>query len=288
MTDFRRWITVLAVMALFVGLASAQVGGGSTSGTANAPFTCSVENVTVTPNLRSEGYAEMTGDIVLVCTGGSPLATGTTIPTVNITVYYPGTVTSRLLSTSTGVNASEAILLIDEPNNNALGSQYGYGPSLPQIICSTPQYGAGSNGCAQVVGNNTGAAYNLGSGVSTVGAWGVPIVAGGTTPGANVFQGAVSGQAVTFYGVPVLPRSPAASLAYTASPTFASTRTVWAAALRVASLRSALRSRSAARLRCRLPTRPRSSATSARAWAPRFPTRLLSRSATQLRLSPPT
>ena len=53
MADFRRWITVLAVMALFVGLAGAQVGGGTT--VTGSPFTCAVQNVTVTPNLRSEG-----------------------------------------------------------------------------------------------------------------------------------------------------------------------------------------------------------------------------------------
>jgi len=195
MADFRRWFTVLAVLTLFVGLASAQVGTGSSS--TGAPFTCAVQNVTVTPQLRSEGFTEQTGDIVLVCTGGAPLATGTVIPTVNVTVYYNvPAVTSRLLSTSP-VNASEALLLIDEPNNGQVGSQSGYGPMLPQTLCANPANGAGPNGCPQVVGNVTigGVVYS-----------GVPVLAGATTtPGPNVYQGVVAGSSVTFNGIPVLP-----------------------------------------------------------------------------------
>ena len=49
MVDFRRCITALAVLALFAGLAAAQIGGRVTR------LTCST-NVTVTPNLRGEGY----------------------------------------------------------------------------------------------------------------------------------------------------------------------------------------------------------------------------------------
>ena len=37
MADFRRWITALAVLALFAGLASAQVGGPGASG---GPLQC--------------------------------------------------------------------------------------------------------------------------------------------------------------------------------------------------------------------------------------------------------
>ena len=196
MADFRRWITALAVIALFVGLASAQVGipvaGGSSAGT----FTCALQNVTVTPNLRSEGYTEQTGDIVIICSGGSPLALGTQIPTVNIQVYYNTAVTSRLLSGST----SEALLMIDEPNDGALGSQIGYGPAVGQILCSSASYGAGPNGCVQYVGTSQGVGGYLGQ-------VGVPVAgsAASTTPGANVFQGVVTGQSVTFAGIPVLP-----------------------------------------------------------------------------------
>jgi len=155
MADFRKLMLATAGMALFAGLASAQVTGGVTG----SPFTCAVQNVTVTPNLRSEGFTEQTGDIVLVCTGGAPLAVGSQIPTVNIQVFYNvPAVTSRLINNFTGTNASEALLLIDEPNNGGPGSQGGYGPSLPQISCPSIAgsagitFGAGPNGCTQVVG----------------------------------------------------------------------------------------------------------------------------------------
>ena len=205
MADFRRWFTVLAVMALFVGLASAQVGTGGSGG--GSPFTCAVQNVTVTPNLRSEGFTEQTGDIVLVCTGGTALAIGQPIPTVNITVYYGQAVTSRLLGTITGTtavgtngnlsNTSEALLMIDEPNGANVNSQSGYGPSLPQMLCNNPANGAGPNGCPQWVGT-----ANIGGNFYP----GVPVTAlAGSTPGQNVFAGVVSGSSVTFNGIPVLP-----------------------------------------------------------------------------------
>ena len=204
MADFRRWITVLAVMALFVGLASAQVGTPTTGSALGTPFQCQVQT-TATPNLRSEGYTEQTGDIVLSCTGGSPLAMGSLIPTTNITVYYVGVtaVTSRLLGNLSGYNASEALLLIDEPNGGATGSQAGYGPQVSQIFCSTPQYGAGTNGCPEYVGTTNIAGAVTGVPVSATNIGGAPYYNG--TPGANVFQGIVTGSAVTFEGIPVLP-----------------------------------------------------------------------------------
>ena len=69
MVDFRRGITALAVLALFAGLAAAQVGGRASQ------LTCST-NVTVTPALRGEGFTEQTGDITISCTGGAALAPG--------------------------------------------------------------------------------------------------------------------------------------------------------------------------------------------------------------------
>jgi len=208
MADFRRWITVLAVMALFVGLASAQVGGNPGGGSAlGTPFQCTAQS-TATPNLRSEGYTEQTGDIVLNCTGGVPLAMGSLIPTTNITVYYVGVtaVTSRLLGNLPGYNASEALLLIDE--SGAVGLS-GYGPMVPQTFCSTPQYGAGTNGCPQYVGTtNIAGAVSGVPVVQPTGGWG-PLYNGtqyyNGTQGPNVYQGIVTGSAVTFEGIPVLP-----------------------------------------------------------------------------------
>ena len=72
MVGFRRCITALAVLALFAGLASAQVTG-------NTQLQCST-NVSVTPSLRVEGLTEQTGDIVLTCSGGFAATPGAQVP----------------------------------------------------------------------------------------------------------------------------------------------------------------------------------------------------------------
>jgi len=188
MVAFRRVITALAVLALFAGLAGAQVGT-----TGQSQLTCST-NVTVTPALRGEGYTEQTGDITITCTGGAPINPGSVVPLVNFTIFYNTTVTSRLLPVSSGQsvsNASEALLLIDEPGSGLPG----YGPSLNQMLCMTP-----ATGCAASVGNVAGSTFN-----TTVD--GYPGTGGVTsaTPAKNVYQGVVNGNSVTFFGVPVNP-----------------------------------------------------------------------------------
>jgi hypothetical protein len=202
MPDFRKLIIALAVVALFAGLASAQVGGSPGSGTvAGTTFTCGVTNGSVTPTLRAEGFTEETGDIVIICSGGQQGAAGSIIPTANITLFFNTTVTSRLLPSATGVltgsaSASEALLLVDEPGSGLAG----YGPAQAQIFCGNPSVGAGPGGCVEYIGT-TGAV--LGAPVAQ------QIVSGiagpSTTPGPNVFQGVTSGNQVTFNGIPVLP-----------------------------------------------------------------------------------
>jgi hypothetical protein len=196
MADFRRWITAIALVALFVGLASAQGGlsGGST-------MSCST-TTTVTPNVRSEGFTEQVGDIVLNCSGGSPVAFGAQIPQANITIYLNTQVTSRVFGISGQGNASEALLLIDEPGSTNVS---GYGASLPQMVCTNP-----IGGCVEYVGN-LGAA----TGVPTTPSCNSSGVCGpSTTAGQNVFMGVVSGNSVTFYGVPILPPSTTGSRIY--------------------------------------------------------------------------
>jgi hypothetical protein len=190
MVSFRRCMLALTVLVLFAGLASAQVG-------AINPLTCGT-NVSVTPTLRSEGYTEQTGDITLTCTGGVSPATGTQIPAVNIQVFLNTAVTSRLLPISNLTNtSSEALLLIDEPGSGLAG----YGPSLAQKVCPNPV-----TGCTQFVGNVPGA--TLGTAVDACASFNVATGACANTSavfGANVFQGIVTGNSVTFFGVPVLP-----------------------------------------------------------------------------------
>jgi hypothetical protein len=194
MVNFRRVVTVLAVLALFTGLAFAQQENCSAQATSSTP-------------LRGEGYTEQTGDIIINCVGGQPLAFGANIPLVNFTVFYNTTVTSRLLPTTSGGSGqtsnqtSEALLLIDDPNTNPSGLPVGigvnttsYGSTLGLIPCLTPL-----TGCTQTVGANV-AGYST----AVVGAAAAP----------NVYQGVVNGNSVTFYGVPVLPPTTVGSRVY--------------------------------------------------------------------------
>src|ERR1035438_3126593 len=116
----------------------------------------SAANASVTPTLRSEGITELVGDIVLNCTGGTTIPQGNVIPPVNITVFLNTQITSRLLGIGGVTNASEAVLMIDEPNSGLQG----YGPTVPFIPCTTPAFGcvefAGTiNGNANVPVNGT-------------------------------------------------------------------------------------------------------------------------------------
>jgi hypothetical protein len=199
MPEFRKWITALAGLALFAGLASAQVGP-ALPGNAGTAFSCT-SNAAVTPTLRAEGYTEVAGDIVITCVGGplGPSAqVGQQIPTANFTVFVNTAVTSRLLATSG--NASEALLLIDEPGSN----ETGYGPLVPQTLCSSAVFGAGTGGCTEFVGTS-----NVSTASCTVVACSnvnVPVAGPlpSNNPGANVFQGIVTGNQVSFFGIPVL------------------------------------------------------------------------------------
>jgi len=199
MADFRKWIIVLAAVALFAGLAGAQ--------SSQIPFTCQA-TAAETPQLRSEGLTELVGDIVLTCTGGTVLPAGSQLQTANFTVYTNSTVTSRILASSGG--ASEALLMIDDPGNGGTN----YGNTVPQTFCGSSNsiIGAGPAGCVEYVGNQgaTPTAYTGGTpSFSSSNNLGVPVAgaANGGTVGANVFQGVVSGSSVTFYGVPIQPPS---------------------------------------------------------------------------------
>ena len=183
MADFRKWILALSVLALvFTGVASAQGSGGVTGEGTN--LVC-VAGTAVPPQLRTEGYTELVGDITLVCTGGSAPVVGAAVPLANVVVNLQGTITSRLLGTD---GRSEALLIIDEPGAVGLG---GVGPAESQILCTTPL-----SGCQAWVGTVTNSG---GTGVDIVSAM------GGTTPAPNVYQGVTNGGQVTFYGVPILP-----------------------------------------------------------------------------------
>jgi hypothetical protein len=200
--SFHRLIAALAVLALFAGVASAQVAD---SGAGTGPLWCTA-SVAGPPTLRAEGLTEMVGDIVLTCTGGAPPVLGAQIPTGNITVSFGTYVTSRLLgydTTATPANTSEALLLIDEPGSGLPIGPAGYsgpsniGPGAPQTPCGASgapysAVGAGYGGCIEYV-QQVGGDFVMSSSSSS---YGDP---------ANVFAGVVGApNQVTFYGIPIL------------------------------------------------------------------------------------
>ena len=182
MVNFRRVVTVLAVLALFTGLGFAQQLGCSAQGT-------------VSTTLRAEGLSEQSGDIIISCSQGIKIPPGGQIPLVNVTVFYSTAVTSRLLNKD---GRSEALLLIDEPNS----FQTSPGSNLGLIPCTTPL-----QGCAQVAGQDV-----MGTGNTLE--YAVAVNPGTQTPAPNVYQGIVNGNSVTFYGVPVLPPTTVGSRTY--------------------------------------------------------------------------
>jgi hypothetical protein len=102
-----------------------------------AQGTLSCATTASTPTIRAEGFTELVGDIILNCSGGTPTPAGQPIPQVNITIFMNTAITSRLLQNSS--QASEALLLIDEPNG--LGSLV-----RQQLACATPSTGCLING----------------------------------------------------------------------------------------------------------------------------------------------
>jgi hypothetical protein len=198
--NFRRTILAMALLALSCGLASAQVIIGPIGNAIGGPIVCSA-NVAVPNQLRSEGMTELIGDIVLQCTGGTPLPQGSIIPTANITVSLATNVTSRLVNCSTGIgNCSDATLLIDEPNTaGSAGAGTGAGPLAGFTPCTNP-VGAGPGGCQQVVSNQTTTGPAAGQSASSCSG-----TAGGCTAAANVFTGIVNANQVIFNGIPVNP-----------------------------------------------------------------------------------
>ena len=212
--NFRRWITALAVLALFAGFASAQVAN---SGAGSGALQCAA-SVAVPPTLRSEGLTELVGDIVLTCTGGPTPVVGTIIQTANVTVSFGTNVTSRLLTYASlapnlaTTNTSEALLMIDEPGSGLsigppgyLGSETHIGPSAPQTLCSTVAgvpaslVGAGYGGCVEYVAQSTGGDYVMSG--SSNGFY----TTGSSLPPYNMFAGVVQSNQVTFYGIPIMP-----------------------------------------------------------------------------------
>ncbi len=133
MVAFRKMCPVLAIVAFLLGTAttaSAQATG--------QPLVCNT-NAGVPPLVRAEGYTELVGDVVLVCTGGNP---GQAL-TANLQLFLNTNITSRLV----GSGFSEALLMVDEP-----GVPRAEGGSTP--FCLSPTIA--SNSAPLLTGDGAG------------------------------------------------------------------------------------------------------------------------------------
>jgi len=182
MADFRRCLYALAFVALLAGLtmpASAQ------------QFQCS-NTTSVPPTVRAEGYAELVGDIVLDCTGGTPTAPNQQVQQVNIAVNLDTFVSSKITKVvGTNTEFLESLIIIDEPNSAA-------NPAVPVRNCGA------ANEDTTVAG--PGICVLLGAGSN-----GSAIQYNGSAGHPNVFQGRslalITGQTnqVTYLAVPIDP-----------------------------------------------------------------------------------
>lgn len=108
MADFRRCLYALAFVALIAGL----------SMPASAQMQCATNSV---PSVaRAEGYAELMGDIIIDCTGGTPTAVGVAVQGTNIAVNLDTFVSSKVTAVVNGnIEFLESLMIIDEPNTLA-------------------------------------------------------------------------------------------------------------------------------------------------------------------------
>jgi len=185
MADFRKWLLALAAVAVLLCF-------GSSSAYAQGAFTCNTN--AGAPNIvRAEGVAELVGDLILNCTGGTPTTGGKKIPLSNVQVSLNTNITSRIILASTG--ASEALILIDEPF-----------PAMPNPANQAPNGTQPTTQLACFADNNTNCAIvSVGVGVGASGSY-----SGSTTnpfapgPHYNVFQGFQSNNStIAWNGVPI-------------------------------------------------------------------------------------
>ncbi|MGA2877338.1 MAG: hypothetical protein ABSG13_00135 [Bryobacteraceae bacterium] len=184
MVDFRKWLVALAAVGLFLGI-------GSSAANAAGTITCNTANA-VNNNVRAEGVAELLGDLVLNCTGGTTTTAGAAIPLENITLSINTNITSRLVGPPLS-NISEAVMTIDEPFPAAGGG------NPPAPVGPTPTAANAQTQLACLANNNTNCVIiSKGLGIGTPGNY------DGTAGHFNVFQGVQTGaNAITWTGVPV-------------------------------------------------------------------------------------
>ena len=180
MTDSESRFALCAVLFV-VGLAAPAKAQPS-------PLLC---NTTANnPVLREEGYTETVGDLLIVCTGGTPTAIGSVVPAADFTVTLGTNITSKVTAAtaSNAVLFNESLMLVDEPNTNS-GIQH---PVLNCGQTGAPDSDPAAPGvCSITSSDDPGSTYD------------------GSAGHPNVFQGRVADSAgftpIKFVGVPVDP-----------------------------------------------------------------------------------
>ncbi|MBM3736007.1 MAG: hypothetical protein FJW39_09500 [Acidobacteria bacterium] len=107
MLDFRKSFLAVAALALSSGTVLAQI-----------PLSCVAQSAG-TPSIRSEGVAELVGDIIVTCNGGTPTAADRALQQLNIQVFTQPSIniTSRILTGGGDrIEFTEALMFIDEPS----------------------------------------------------------------------------------------------------------------------------------------------------------------------------
>jgi hypothetical protein len=186
----------------------------------NAQVTCAIQSISE-QQLRAEGNTELLGDLVLACTGGTPTAAGQMVPQVNFTVVLNTNLTSKITYPSPSgntANFSEALMLVDEPNQAVPPSSNGGVSNHSLLNCGqvgAPDNGVSGPGVCDII--STGIPTQTYDGTPSAGPAGIcfptPVIAtiasnvyGCGRP--NAFQGQMHGSSVNeldFLGVPFDP-----------------------------------------------------------------------------------
>ncbi|MFN7921618.1 MAG: hypothetical protein U0Q16_16070 [Bryobacteraceae bacterium] len=154
MLDFRKTILALAILAITSVSAFAQIP---------TPLSCTAQ-AAGTPSIRAEGVTELVGDVLIQCTGGTPTPVGQSLKQVNIQVFTQPAVniTSRILSSGTLNNFTEALLIMDDPSTTSattVDKQTICGSTdFPNSVPSDQPFQQIIGGvCGQISGTGTGA-----------------------------------------------------------------------------------------------------------------------------------
>ncbi len=195
MADFRKMFYALAIVALFVGFTVS----------ANAQSLNCTSISATNQIIRTEGDAELVGDIVLACTQptGASFTTppGTLIAGADITVSIPSTIiTSKIINPGATTPISEATLIIDDLKDQT--SSTAYPGSRTHMVCADTT-NPGGLGVCQVYAKASGP-QNSYDGTSRAPGADCPTSTNCANP--NIFVGQPNGTgALIFRGVPLDP-----------------------------------------------------------------------------------